>query len=39
MARAGANMLVGGTSSIFMKGLTIAQGVARLRASASGEMI
>lgn len=39
MARAGANMLVGGTSSIFMKGLTIAQGVARLRACASEGVI
>ena len=31
MVRAGANYLVGGTSSIFQRGLTIAEGVKRLR--------
>ncbi|MHB0857277.1 MAG: ribulose-phosphate 3-epimerase [Anaerolineae bacterium] len=31
MAQAGANWLVGGTSSIFQQGLTIAEGVQRLR--------
>ena len=31
MVRAGANYLVGGTSSIFQRGLTIAEGVQRLR--------
>ncbi len=34
MVRAGANWLVGGTSSIFMAGMTIAEGVTRLRATA-----
>jgi len=36
MARAGADWLVGGTSSIFIPGQPIAEGVARLRAVANG---
>jgi len=36
MVSAGANYLVGGTSSIFQPGITISEGVRRLRTAAEG---